>query len=206
MQRRQFISKFKVLIAATIIALAALLSACGSVDAITIGSAKAGITVQVPRGWIVSDEAALVKNGDVPKGTPFVAVAAATGDPVNAAFTPSTSLWVLVTVEDVAKGTLPPPSDLYLAIPDDLQQSGEFTSIDVLVNAHNVKLGGLSGSAVAATVSGSSGNESFYDVVYTNKSETKLYLVCVGGSATTYSKDIAIVKAIIASVKVGSAA
>lgn len=198
--------RLKALVVAVVIILSLVLAGCGGVNAITLSSSKAQISVEVPKGWVVESQATLVKKKLVPKGLPYVGAASSSGVPSNEIFGPSPQLWLLVTVETVPANSNPPgPGTLYEIMLADLEQLG-FTSFTPLTDAHDIKQGGLTGSAVAAQANSSSGSESFYELVYTNKHETKLWIVVVGGSSATYSKDINTVKAIIASVKVGSAA
>jgi hypothetical protein len=188
--------------------IALAVSACGTTSWQAEGSSMAQISFGLPLHWKVDNGTVLQRLGIVPGPVPFALVASEKGSPSALALHASSVPWAVALVEDMQTGLS--PAKLYQVIPEDLKQAGELdnspvTDFKTLEQARPIEQGGLEGSSAGYTAVSRSGSTSFLEVDYTDKAQSRIWLVVAGCAAACYHFQSSSLRQIIASTRVGAA-
>jgi hypothetical protein len=171
-------------------------------------SKPAQVSFDIPKPWVIDNEAKLFEVGFIVPPEPLYAfVAAPTETPASVALNSSAVPWLFATVE--TDHDLLPAPELYKLAPQYLEslasESGNpATAVTSLVPHHAMRQGGLSGSAAAMTVVSAAGSTSLDEVAYERGNQ--LWMVIAGCSASCYASNSGVIAHMLNSVHVGAAA
>jgi hypothetical protein len=196
----------KVLLVLATALFSALAHVAGLAPGVHEGSPTAQISFDVPKAWVVQNEAKLAEVGFIVPPEPlFALVASPSPGPSSFVLEASSAPWLFVTVEDPT--SMLAPSQAYELMPQYLVQTEPGYSnakVETLVAHRSVHQGGLSGSTAVLMVVAPASSTSFDELAYENAAQ--LWLIVAGCSASCYDNNRATITQIMNSVRVGTSA